>query len=479
MFSSLRSRLWLSYAAVIGLVLAVVAAALVVFLVRNPPALRAARFEVQFAAQRLHSRPPPFDRSERLSAFLQEFTASNDVRVLVFAAEGETIVDTGEGEYAPISDLRVTPQRGDAFQVRDYEDSQGQAWLYAGYPGANDSSIFVATPKPGNALTSVLADNLFQPLIQAGVLALLLSLLLAILISRWVASPLQRMAEAARAVAAGKLKPIRIEGPREVKALARAYNEMTSKVHASQQSQRDFVANVSHELKTPLTSIQGFAQAILDGAAQTPEELKHAGQVIFDEAGRMDRMVVDLLDLARLDAGTADLKRAPLELELLLQGVINKFKPQGEEAQVTLLADISGLPSFIGDGDRLAQVFTNLVDNAVKHTPPGGQVTLWARQEGDKVKIAVQDTGAGIPQEELSRIFERFYQLDKARRGGKGRGVGLGLAITQQIVHAHGGVMYAKSEVGKGSIITVELPAAKPDDPTLVVKRKDFKRTTA
>jgi signal transduction histidine kinase len=474
-FSSLRTRLWLTYAIVVGVVLVVVGIALFVYLARNPPALRKARFELNLLTQQLHSQRQPLGQWERAFPFLQDFAEKNSVRVAILSVSGEVLFDTVQ-EMAPLPVLRL-PLRQQPQPVSEFADEDEQRWIYSGFRDPGGQSVIVATQRPRGILRSVLTDELFLPLVRAGAIALLLSLLFAILISRWVASPLQRMAQATRAVAAGEVDLIKPEGPREVKTLARAFNEMNHQVQASRQSQRDFVANVSHELKTPLTSIRGFAQAILDGAAKTPEELEHAGQVIYDEAGRMDRMVVDLLDLARLDAGTADLERAPLELDALLQGVVKKFKPQCEQAQVALRADISGLPSFIGDGDRLAQVFTNLVDNAVKHTPPGGRVTLRARQEGEKVKISVQDTGEGIPQEELSRIFERFYQLDKSRRGGKGRGVGLGLAITQQIVHAHGGEMYARSELGKGSIITVELPAAKPDDPTLAVKRKEFKRT--
>ncbi len=150
-------------------------------------------------------------------------------------------------------------------------------------------------------------------------------------------------------------------------------------VHASQQSQRDFVANVSHELKTPLTSVQGFAQAILDGTAETPEAQQQAAQVIYDEAGRMHRLVLDLLDLARLDGGTADLRRERVSLTVLLQAVIERLTPQSVQAGVSLVDQVPDLPDVIGDGDRLSQVFNNLVDNAIKHTPAGGEVALSAK----------------------------------------------------------------------------------------------------
>ena len=307
------------------------------------------------------------------------------------------------------------------------------------------------------------------------VVSLLFSMGLAYLISRWVAGPLQNMSGAARAVADGHRTQVKLAGPDEVRALGQAFNEMTQRVHASQASQRDFVANVSHELKTPLTSVQGFAQAILDGTANTPEAQAKAAQVIYDESSRMHRLVLDLLDLARLDAGTADLERAPLELGALLNAVAEKFIPQSREADVELITQIGHLPGFIGDGDRLSQVFTNLVDNALKHTPSGGKVIFSAKQKGTWVEVSVADNGPGIPPEELTRIFERFYQLDKSRKGGPSHGVGLGLAIAHEIIHAHKGTLSAHSRVGEGSVFMVRLPVAQPGDSTAVSKRKDLK----
>jgi signal transduction histidine kinase len=154
-----------------------------------------------------------------------------------------------------------------------------------------------------------------------------------------------------------------------------------------------------------------------------------------------------------------------------LKSVAERLTPQSREAGVKLVAEIRPLPGFIGDGDRLSQVFTNLVDNALKHTPPGGTVKLNARDEGGWVEVSVADSGPGIPLEELSRIFERFYQLDKARKGGPGRGVGLGLAIAREIIQAHRGTISAQSRIGEGSVFMVRLPATRPDDSTLVSRK--------
>jgi signal transduction histidine kinase len=239
-------------------------------------------------------------------------------------------------------------------------------------------------------------------------------------------------------------------------------------VQAAQQAQRDFVANVSHELKTPLTSIQGFAQAMLDGAAASPEALRQSAHVIFDEAGRMRRLVEELLDLARLDAAGA-LRREPIDLALILAAVADRFGPRALEQQVALRTDIALLPAMVGDGDRLAQVFTNLVDNALKHTAPGGSVTLTAASAPGGVEAAVRDSGSGIPSEDLTRIFERFYQVDKSR--ARSGGAGLGLAITKGIVEAHGGQISVHSAVGAGTAFRVFLPAARADDSTVARRR--------
>jgi two-component system sensor histidine kinase ResE len=176
----------------------------------------------------------------------------------------------------------------------------------------------------------------------------------------------------------------------------------------------------------------------------------------------MHRMVVELLDLARIDAGTAEFLQDPVDLNPLIHNVISKFQPQTEAAQVELYSEISSLPPLVGDGDRLSQVFTNLIDNALKHTPAGGRVIIRAQRVGDALEITVADTGKGIDPIEVERIFERFYQVDKARTGGAGRGIGLGLAIANEIVEKHGGTLSVQSQPGQGSTFTVRLPVANP-----------------
>jgi signal transduction histidine kinase len=308
-------------------------------------------------------------------------------------------------------------------------------------------------------ILAILTDELLPPLLEGGGIALLLSLILAFVIARWVADPLQQLINVARAFPQGAAVPVDARGPHEVRELTQVFNAMMTRVQASQKSQRDFVANVSHELKTPLTSIQGFAQAMMDGTVDTPETRKQAAQVIYNEAGRMHRMALDLLDLARLDAGLVNLQMSPVDIRALLEGIIAKFAPMASTAGVVLSANYAhDLPPLLGDGDRLAQVFSNLVDNALKFAPEGGSILLRAVRDGDEVQVVVDDTGRGIPKEDVQHIFDRFYQADSARAGGQQHGAGLGLAIVREIIAAHGGRISVRSTLGRGTAFIVRLP---------------------
>ena len=333
--------------------------------------------------------------------------------------------------------------------------------------------LVVAAPRQRVPLISILRDELLPILVQGGGIALLLALVLAFVVARWVADPLQQLVAASQHVPAAETKPVLERGPREVRELTRAFNAMIVRVRSSQTSQRNFVANVSHELKTPLTSIQGFAQAILDGTADTPEGQKQAAEVIYNESSRMHRMVLNLLDLARLDAGTADLKMTPVEMRVLLDSIVEKFSLQAQKGGVNLLLDLpDDLPTLIADGDRLAQVFTNLVDNALRHTSAGGQVTLLVRSTQSEMEIRIADTGSGILAEAIPHIFERFYQADLSRSGGELHGAGLGLAIVHEIVAAHSGRIMVRSQEGLGTTFTVYLPLVQPTATTLLHRKR-------
>jgi len=409
---------------------------------------------------------------EELTSTIERLDQISSARIIIVNPQSEVLADSRPTER-PIPD-DVLQQSGEGQEiVRGSFGAPGDGvWLYISQLLVQRFRIILASPRPTLLNLRLWWDSVLRPILQAAGIALFLSIFLSWLMSRWVAAPLDRMADVSRAVAAGdyeqRLQP---GGPEEVRGLALTFNEMVARVQAGRKAQRDFVANVSHELKTPLTSIQGFAQAILDGTAQDQESQQHAAQVVYDEAQRLQRLVEDLLELARMDTGQIDFHKDRVEITMLLSAVVERLSVKAAEAGVNVINKVGQLPTLIGDGDRLAQVFMNLIDNAIKHTPEGGQVSLWGEYAEGWISIHVEDTGPGIPEEELSRIFERFYQLDKARPGGMDRGVGLGLAITREIVRSHQGRLVAQSEPGRGSRFTVQLPVVRADDTTLAVDR--------
>lgn len=222
---------------------------------------------------------------------------------------------------------------------------------------------------------------------------------------------------------------------------------------------KDFVANVSHELRTPLSMLQGYSEALLDDIAQSPEMREELARVIHDESLRMGRLVRDLLDLARMESGHIAIERMQVSVPELIERVVRKFQGIAREQQVSLKWEVQpDLPKVYWDEDKVEQVLTNLVDNAIRHTPEGGEVWLGASpSNGGKVSLTVRDTGSGIPEEDLPFIFERFYKADKARTRGQS-GTGLGLAIVKHMVEAHGGTVSVDSRLGEGTTFTVKLP---------------------
>ncbi|HVN56349.1 MAG TPA: HAMP domain-containing sensor histidine kinase [Anaerolineaceae bacterium] len=475
MFTTLRSRLWLTYILVAGVAIGVVTLFFVLYLVRNPGAMRQAVARFSLAEETI------LNQVETIEGIgidgIQQAAIREDrvlgVRILVLDADGNALVDSRRDSAALFPGLRpssrITAQNATPPPI--LRDTRGEFWWYSLRQMGTGRYLMIAMPRPRIALRALLSDDLFRIILQAGGLAIFLALIVGLLMERWISSPLRRITQGATEIVHGKHQPIPLEGPQEVQDLARAFNELAHQVQVSQRSQRDFVANVSHELKTPLTSIQGFAQAILDGAASQPDTLHQAAHVIYDEASRMYRLVLDLLDLARLEAGTADLSRGSVDLPALLKSITEKLSPQAEKSQVSLQLELDALPPLEGDGDRLAQVFTNLVDNALKYSPTGGSVRISAGVKSNWIEVRIKDAGPGIPPEMKERVFERFFQVDPARKGGSSRGTGLGLAIAKEIVIAHRGSIGVDSQPGKGSIFWVKLPAFKSDITTLAVQR--------
>jgi len=339
-----------------------------------------------------------------------------------------------------------------------------------GQTGSREAAYVLLLTAPNRGGLAAVAE-LLPRLVWVGLVALVVSLIVAGLIAYSIAHPLERIAQAAEQISAGNYdQQLSISAPAEVARLATSFNTMAGRVKATLQSQRDLVANVSHELKTPLTSIQGFSQALLDGTAGDEEARVRSATIIHEEAGRMRRLVDELLDLARLEAGQVVLAREAVDVPDLLHDTADRLASAAGQAGISVEVQAPpSLPPVAGDPDRLGQVFGNLADNAIKHSagaPGGGRVTLSAEQRAGMVICSVIDNGPGIPADDLPRVFERFYQVDKSRArsglpdsSGQTRGAGLGLAIAQEIVQAHGGRIAVESVEGLGTRFAVYLPA--------------------
>lgn len=225
-----------------------------------------------------------------------------------------------------------------------------------------------------------------------------------------------------------------------------------------EEMRKEFVANVSHELRTPLTTIKSYAETLLDGAMDDSSVARQFISVINDEADRMTRLVNDLLELSRLDNKEIKWNKRPVRIDLLLREVISKMMMSARKKRLSVECEIEEKLEVFADRDKMEQVFQNVFSNAIKYTPEGGGIFVKAKNIGNQVCISVKDTGIGIPKEDLPRIFERFYRVDKTRSRELG-GTGLGLSIAREIVLAHDGEINIFSEQGKGTEVIIKLPA--------------------
>jgi len=404
-----------------------------------------------------------------LTEYLDAQRRDAGVIVLLLDADGRVIPESTTDEGLLDEQFRVPPPpaRGPDFSQlpeTTYTTSDGEHLVSVTVPmprlvraqGAGISAILVALPE--SSRRDVWAD-LFPRLLFAGMVGVVAGAVAAALLWGSLFRTLRKATGAIRAVAAGDYEQrVPETGPSEVKALARDVNRMADSVRSSQQTLREFLANVSHELKTPLTSIRGFAEALEDGTLETPEERARAARVIDAESRRVLQLVTELLDLSRIESGQLAMERASVDVAELLEHVRDVFSIRAADAGVSLAPDapLSARP-VLADFDRIEQVLGNLVDNALRHTPRGGHVTLGSRDAANGLcEIYVADDGEGITPEDLPYVFDRFYR----RSVGEPEmpGAGLGLAISREIVRAHGGTIHVVSPPGGGTEFVFTLP---------------------
>lgn len=305
-----------------------------------------------------------------------------------------------------------------------------------------------------------------EALAVAALAASLAALVVSVLISRRVVAPIQAITKASLRIADGHYNQrVRIadgdpEYADELAQLAQAFNQMAGRLEQTEQMRLQLLGDVSHELRTPLTAIKGSMEALVDGVLPA---IPATFEQIEQEADRLQRLVNDLQELSRVEAGAYELDRHPMSVEDLVQIALQRIEQQVRTKNISLTSHLSpGLPSIQGDQDRLLQVLLNLLSNACQYTPPGGAVHVQAGLQDDEVVISVKDNGIGIPAEHIRQLFTRFYRVDKSRSRQAGGGSGIGLTIAKHLVEAHGGRIWAESDgPGKGSAFCFVLPVPK------------------
>ena len=294
-------------------------------------------------------------------------------------------------------------------------------------------------------------------LLAAGV-AGLAAVLLTVGLSRPILGPVEALTAAARRMEKGDLSQrVEVQSNDEIGELARAFNAMTDGLTRLEELRRNMVSDVAHDLRTPLTNIRGYLEALQDGVVEPKREVVDS---LHEEAMLLNRLIDDLQELALAEAGQLRLERRPVAPADLVNNALEAARAQAAAKGLVLQADLPvDLPLTNVDPQRIGQVLGNLLSNALTHTPSGGEIVVAARMVDSTVEVSVRDTGEGIPPEHLPYIFERFYRADKSRSRVTG-GTGLGLAIARQLVEAHGGRIEVESEVGRGTQFTFTLPVA-------------------
>ncbi|MFC1934902.1 ATP-binding protein [Chloroflexota bacterium] len=390
-----------------------------------------------------------------LSRYYQEWGDWTGAQSFVEQLEilrGQRIVLTG------VNGVVVADSQGDLLGEYYQSDSPGRNLVSPGGRGVW-GTVYVY-PMPAGNFDS--PQRLLQPirgfLLWGGLVAVVVALLVALILSRRILAPVKSLTRAARRLGGGDFSQrVQSEDKSELGELARTFNSMAGDLAQAEQRQRNMVADVAHELRTPLSNLKGYLEAIRDGVKKPDTDTIRS---LDEEATLLSRLVDDLQELSLAEAGELKLNYRVEDITELIRQTVTVVKAQTVAKGVSVSIDLSDKLQAVNiDSHRIGQVLRNLLENALAHTAQGDTITVAARQRGKWVEVAVSDTGEGIPAEDLASIFERFYRVDKSRARATG-GSGLGLTIARRLIEVHGGRIKVQSEPGKGSCFTFTLPVA-------------------
>jgi signal transduction histidine kinase len=388
----------------------------------------------------------------------------NGNRLLLLDAQHRVIFDSAGtetvGNIIPITQSRHIANVGDGRTTLGRDDYFVAA---VKIPPARDPlfASYVVLAQPQALATSAAAGDLATRLLLAGGAALIAAMLLILLVTRSMTRPLTQLASAAEDITAGNYaRRVSIKGQDELGMLGSAFNRMAEAVERARKVQRDFLANVSHELKTPLTSLIGFSQALVDGSLLSDTERTRAALIVHEESERVLRMAQELLDLARVEAGSISMHITAVDLGGQLEQELEIVRPRGGTRGLTLELNVpDDIPPVAADPERLHQVIDNLLDNAVKYSAEGTTVSAVVRMSGGSVET-VMSNPVGAHRPDPDRMFDRFYRADPSRSAAAG-GVGLGLAISRELVAAMKGRLWADFDEAGNLRVHLVLPAAR------------------
>jgi len=407
----------------------------------------------------------PVDFEDRMNSVIVPALSGN--RLLLLDAQGRVVYDSG-GTDMFVTVIPITPSKRVANIGEARTTLGGQLYIAAAMkiPPVRDplAATYVVLAQPQSLAATAAAGDLAGRLLEAGGAALVAAMLLVLLVSRSLTGPLTQLAGAAEDIAAGNYsRRVGIRGSDEIGMLGAAFDRMAEAVERARKTQRDFLANVSHELKTPLTSLIGFSQALVDGSLWSENERARAATIIHEESERVLRMAQELLDLARVEGGSISLHITAVDLASQLDQELEMIKPRAGKRRLELqLAAPKDIPPVAADPERLHQILDNLLDNAVKYAPEGTAVKIGALSNISGVEVVVANaTGPHKPDAE--RIFERFYRADPSRSAAAA-GVGLGLSISRELAAAMKGKLWADFDASGDLRLHLLLPATRKPD---------------
>ncbi|HEU5230240.1 MAG TPA: ATP-binding protein [Ktedonobacteraceae bacterium] len=479
---SLRVKLVLSYLGVaLGAILILAfAVALAVQNYFTITQLNVLQLRAQYQAERIESLYQRFGSSvsdTTNNQIIQRFSNDPVLLVIAFSPNNQICSQPAFLSQGNCNDPTLKQALQQALQGKEVEGSLSVSTsnttfssLYVSLPlhsqGQIIGALFLSAPEVS---PDAFLSQVNQAIWIAGILSSGIVVLFSLLLARRLTQPLESLTLAAEQMKQGQYAR-RVALPRaqdELGRLALTFNEMADMIEADvnalrrhEQYRRDLIANIAHDLATPLTAIQGFSEALADDMIQEPTERQETAQRIAREVQRLRRLVADMQQMTSLESGRIHLDLAPLDMQSLVDETLAVVAPECEQAHITICNEIAPFtPPVQADSDRIIQVLLNLLDNARRHTPKDGKITIGATPAGKKLHIWVSDTGTGIDPVDLPHIFERFYRADRSRTGATG-GSGLGLSIVKAIIQAHGGTIWAESVLGAGTRIAFTLPLA-------------------